>query len=189
MHSQKTARNKSFDLEGGYHVIEFGAARSLPWDGAGSKWELEVYPFNREEHTGGCACITRGANGALGFKCHHHSCVDNGWHELRALLDGPAVQTSAKNITKVIFTYRDVPSVWDFEARVTWLIEDLIPEGAITLITGDLGHGKTIFATAMAGAIVTGGTFLNRQAQKRKVLYPDRENPLSLVKQHLLMST
>ena len=62
---------------------------------------------------------------------------------------------------------------------------DLLPEGAITLITGDSGHGKTIFATAMAGAIVTGGEFLGRKAERRKVIYLDRENPLGLVRQHL----
>jgi replicative DNA helicase len=83
------------------------------------------------------------------------------------------------------FTYVDVPSIWRWEANVSWVVAELVPEGAITLITGDSGHGKTIFATAMAGAIATGSPFLGRATIKRKVLYLDRENPAGVVKQHL----
>jgi KaiC/GvpD/RAD55 family RecA-like ATPase len=90
-----------------------------------------------------------------------------------------------KTKTKPIFTYANVPSVWDYESEVRYIIPDLLPEGGITLITGDSGHGKTIFVTAMAGAIVTGGEFLGRQAEQRKVIYLDRENGLALVKKHL----
>jgi hypothetical protein len=78
-----------------------------------------------------------------------------------------------------------VPSIWTWEANVNWVVEGLIPEGAITLITGDSGHGKTIFATAMAGAIVTGQPFMGLPALKRKVIYLDRENPAAVCKQHL----
>ncbi len=90
-----------------------------------------------------------------------------------------------KTKAKPIFTYADVPCVWDYESEVRYVIPDLLPEGGITLITGDSGHGKTIFVTAMAGAIVTGGEFLGRQAEQRKVIYLDRENGLALVKKHL----
>jgi archaellum biogenesis ATPase FlaH len=83
------------------------------------------------------------------------------------------------------FTFKDVPSIWTWEADVTWAVDELIPEGAITLITGDSGHGKTIFATAMAGAIATGSLFLGRATRQRRVLYLDRENPAGVVKQHL----
>src|SRR5712691_1376390 len=60
----------------------------LPWEGRGEKWELEVCPFD-EEHTGGCAVITRGHDGRIGFRCQHNSCSGKGWRELRELLDGP----------------------------------------------------------------------------------------------------
>jgi len=96
--------------------------------------------------------------------------------------DRPATRSKPK---PVVFTYADVPSVWDFESNVNYIVGDLIPEGAITMLTGDSGHGKTIFATALAGAIAAGGQFLGREVVQRKVLYLDRENPLSLVKQHL----
>jgi hypothetical protein len=83
------------------------------------------------------------------------------------------------------FTYENVPSIWTWEANVNWVVEDLIPEAAITLITGDSGHGKTIFATALAGAIATGRPFIGLSTLKRRVIYCDRENPAAIVKQHL----
>jgi archaellum biogenesis ATPase FlaH len=86
---------------------------------------------------------------------------------------------------KPVFTWASVPCVFDFEAHVTWLVADLIPEAAITLITGDAGTGKSIFATALAGAIVRGEAFLGFESQRRRVVYLDRENPLAVVKQHL----
>jgi archaellum biogenesis ATPase FlaH len=84
-----------------------------------------------------------------------------------------------------VFTYKDVPSIWRCEAKISYLIPDLLPEGCIALLTGDSGHGKSMFATAMAGAIVNGGEFLGRKAVRRKMLYLDRENPLSVAKKHL----
>jgi KaiC/GvpD/RAD55 family RecA-like ATPase len=95
--------------------------------------------------------------------------------------------TEEKDKSKIrpLYTYADVPCVWDYESEVRYIIPDLVPEAGITLITGDSGHGKTIFVTALAGAIVAGGEFLGRQAEQRKVIYLDRENGLALVKQHL----
>jgi hypothetical protein len=83
------------------------------------------------------------------------------------------------------FTYVDVPSIWTWEADVSWIVDELIPEGAITLITGDSGCGKTLFATAMAGAVAKGLPFLGRSSCKRRILYCDRENPAGVVKKHL----
>ena len=60
----------------------------LPWDSRGRKWELEVCPFN-PEHTGGCAVVTEGLNGAIGFKCQHNGCGDKHWLDVRELFDGP----------------------------------------------------------------------------------------------------
>ncbi|MBM3740404.1 MAG: DUF3987 domain-containing protein [Acidobacteria bacterium] len=60
----------------------------LPWDSRGRKWELKVCPFNAE-HTGGCAVVTQGSNGAIGFKCQHNGCANKHWQSVRALFDGP----------------------------------------------------------------------------------------------------
>jgi archaellum biogenesis ATPase FlaH len=96
------------------------------------------------------------------------------------------IEEKDKSKVRPIYTYADVPSIWDYESKVEYIVPDLVPEGCMTLITGDSGHGKTLFATALAGAIVAGGEFLGRQAVRRRVIYLDRENGLALVKQHLL---
>jgi hypothetical protein len=99
---------------------------------------------------------------------------------------GPAPAQERQEKSKPrIFTYKDVPNVWELEAHVSYIIEDMVPEAAITMVTGDSGHGKTIFVTSMCGHIVHGTDFLGRPVRQRPVLYLDRENPLAVVKQHL----
>jgi hypothetical protein len=60
----------------------------------GRKWELETCPFNHE-HTGGCAVVTEGGNGAIGFKCHHNGCADNHWRDVRELFAGPRPESKS----------------------------------------------------------------------------------------------
>lgn len=83
------------------------------------------------------------------------------------------------------FRVEDIPSVWDCDASVTWLIDRLIPERAVTLLCGDSGVGKSTFALALAGAVAHGKSFLGRVTQLRRVLYIDRENPLPVVRERL----
>ena len=66
----------------------------LPWDNRGRKWELETCPFN-PEHTGGCAVVTEGSNGAIGFKCQHNGCADRHWRDVRELFDGARIKNTA----------------------------------------------------------------------------------------------
>jgi len=83
------------------------------------------------------------------------------------------------------FRVEHVPPVWSFEARVCWAVEELIPESAVTLLTGDSGVGKSTLALALAAAVARGDRFLGRETCQRKVLYVDRENPLAGVKERL----
>lgn len=78
-----------------------------------------------------------------------------------------------------------LPSVWRFESKVSWLVEDLIPEGAVTLLTGDSGVGKSTLALALAAAVARGEPFLGRRCSRRRVLYMDRENPVGIVRERL----
>lgn len=52
----------------------------------GRKWVFDVCPFN-PEHTNRSAVITQQSNGAIGFKCHHNSCMGNDWKALRDMLE------------------------------------------------------------------------------------------------------
>jgi RecA-family ATPase len=111
--------------------------------------------------------------------------MDRSEHGLPLSDKALSILAHKKKPAKVIYTYADVPSVWDFEATVTWLIDGLLPEGAVTLISGDSGSGKTLFCTAMAGAVITGEPFLGLPVEQRRVLYLDRENSIAVTRQHL----
>ncbi|MBZ5678216.1 MAG: AAA family ATPase [Acidobacteriia bacterium] len=75
--------------------------------------------------------------------------------------------------------------VWNLTADIEWLIADVIPLSAVTLLTAEAGTGKTWVAQAIAGAVAHGRRFLGREVKQRPVLYLDGENPLALVLQRL----
>ena len=79
------APSGDFDVDAFIQRHGLKVRRRGEWRG-GEKWELEFCPIN-PEHTGGCAVITKGSNGALGFRCHHNSCAGIGWTELRERLE------------------------------------------------------------------------------------------------------
>ena len=69
--------------------------------------------------------------------------------------------------------------------RTTWLVEDLIPEAAVTLISGESGSGKSTLTLALAGAVACGTEFLGRATVQHEVLILDRENPSAVQRQRL----
>ena len=83
------------------------------------------------------------------------------------------------------FSIADIPSVWSYHVSVTWLVDDLIPEGCITLLSGDSGVGKSTVALSLAGAVAHGAPFLGLATSHSRVLYVDRENPLAVIKERL----
>jgi len=88
-------------------------------------------------------------------------------------------------VRKQALRVEDVPPIWSFEARTSWLIADLLPEAAVTLLTGESGIGKSTFALALAAAVAHGDKFLGKETRQRKVVYLDRENPVAIVKERL----
>lgn len=87
----------------------------------------------------------------------------------------------AENINSIF----GLSSVWNLNAEIEWLIGDMVPLKAITLLTAEAGMGKTWVAQAIAGAVAHGRQFLGREVKQRPVLYLDGENPLALVRQRL----
>jgi archaellum biogenesis ATPase FlaH len=83
------------------------------------------------------------------------------------------------------FDLNRLPDLRDLDMEISWLVEDLIPEGAVTLLTGDSGVGKSTLALTLAGAVAHGEPFLGLKTKKRKVLFVDGENPGSVVKERL----
>ena len=66
------------------------------------------------------------------------------------------------------------------DIHVDWTVDKLIPEGAITLLHGPAGLGKTWLCLAIAKAVSEGTPFLGLQTKKREVVYIDYENPLAI---------
>lgn len=75
--------NTTFSLDDWISKYCPDAKGPVQWKDA-HKWVFSVCPFN-PAHDNSSAVITRQANGAIGFKCHHNGCVNNDWHALRKL--------------------------------------------------------------------------------------------------------
>ena len=71
-----------------------------------------------------------------------------------------------------------IPSVQSFAAQeVGFVIPQLIPEGTITVTSGESMAGKTTLTLYFCNQVSTGGTWLGGQCEKRDTLFLTRENP------------
>jgi RecA-family ATPase len=76
--------------------------------------------------------------------------------------------------------------VWSLDLKIEWLVKDLIPLGAMMLLSAASGTGKTRLAYSIAGAVARGVPFLGRASTQRPALYLDTENSGALVKEILV---
>ena len=93
----------------------------------------------------------------------------------------PSKSESAPSLTDI----STLPSVWDMEVTLDWLVEGVVPRASVTLITAESGTGKTWLAYYLAGCVAHGRNFLDRGTQAVPVLYVDGENPLYVAKRNL----
>jgi putative DNA primase/helicase len=84
-----------FDVES--WLVEHGieVKTTSPYEG-GTRSILKCCVFNRE-HVGTSAAIIQGPDGRIGYKCHHNSCCDKTWHDVRELLE-PGYKTRRQGI-------------------------------------------------------------------------------------------
>jgi KaiC/GvpD/RAD55 family RecA-like ATPase len=68
---------------------------------------------------------------------------------------------------------------------VPYLIPDVLVRGAVTLINGDPGVGKSFLALKMAVATALGANFLGFACEQAPCWILDKENPLGLTQQRL----
>jgi AAA domain len=81
--------------------------------------------------------------------------------------------------------FPSLPSVWDLDVAVEWLIEGMIPLASVTLISAPSGTGKTWLGCGIGGAVAHGKPFLGRATKQDLVLSLDGENPAAVAKRNL----
>ena len=76
----------------------------------------------------------------------------------------------------------DVPLIASLPSqKIAWLVESLIPEGELILITGLPSSFKSFFAEYLAAAVSRGRPFLGRNTKRTRVLLLDRDNPAHII--------
>jgi len=71
--------------------------------------------------------------------------------------------------------------------EVSWVVDGILPAGSVVLWARESGSYKTWLSLLLANAVQTGTDFLERKTQPRPVLYLDRENPASLLRERRSM--
>src|SRR5438128_8273927 len=88
----------------------------------------------------------------------------------------------------IIRAWDEIPDVMTMAApRIEWVVEGIIPRASVTLLAGEPGSYKSWLALALLRGAVAGEKFLERQCAALSVLYLDRENPLTVVRERLAM--
>ena len=93
---------------------------------------------------------------------------------------GPSVE--------IIRAWDEIPDAMMMSAPKTeWIAEGIIPRASVTLIAGEPGSYKTWLALSLLRGVSTGGRFLERECKPTSVLYLDRENPLTVIRERMAM--
>ena len=159
---------EKFDLERWIADRGLPVLRTGPWNG-GCRWILSPCPWNLE-HQDGAAYIVQHASGAVAAGCHHSSCTGKGWHDLRDLFEpgwrnrrgGGATAPDSRSLEEgedgngggspLRIWERPEPPPREY------VVDDLIPAGALTILYGDGGLGKSLLALYVATCTAAGST-------------------------------
>ena len=99
--------------------------------------------------------------------------------------DGAAGHAGARARGKIL-DFADVPDVLSLPANpIAWLVDGMIPCAAVTLVAGEPGSYKSWLALSLARSVSEGEPFLERACPRLPVLYLDRENPQSVVRERM----
>lgn len=74
--------------------------REETFDGTGRKWILQSCIFD-SSHTGTSAALGYSKSGAVFYKCHHDSCINNNWAQVKEKLGKPPLTDAGKAAAKV----------------------------------------------------------------------------------------
>lgn len=94
----------------------------------------------------------------------------------------PAETPEGKGLLSSLIKWNDIEGL---NTSTEYLLERLIPEGAITLLFGRGGIGKTSLTLQMIHAIAEGKDFAGLHTKRTPASYIDLENPLSVLKDRI----
>ena len=162
---------KGDDLEEWIDHHNVPVRREGSWQG-GYRWVLEECPWNA--HTDNSAYIVQLANGAIAAGCHHDSCEDYGWRDLREHYEPGAYEGDGRGeyerhgVTAPIggrdrddapcgrpLTLKTFAEIPDPGAR-EFDVEKILPKGYALLLYGDGGTAKSLLTMSMLQAISRG---------------------------------
>jgi archaellum biogenesis ATPase FlaH len=87
-----------------------------------------------------------------------------------------------------IRTSANIPDIFSLQVpEMDYLIADILPRGNVMLLTGNPGCGKSFLALKMAVSVAMGGKFLGRTCEPASVVIIDKENPIQLQRQRLVI--
>lgn len=104
-------------------------------------------------------------DGKLRYVCQHSHCKDKGWKDFRAFYEkadkDPAPGQGKKLDVKLDANLPKVITVEDIqESEAAWLIDDVMPQGQISIWGGDGGSGKGFLTCDTIAGLTTGRTCL-----------------------------
>jgi AAA domain len=167
------------------HGIE--VARESPWSG-GRRFILKTCLFN-PEHKGTSAALLQLSSGAIVYRCLHNGCVSRTWHDVRERFRDTGAPGAAANGKAAGSVWAEAISAPAYIAQgkdaPEMLVRRLAVPGALSVISGTRGLGKTNVGLVLAVASATGGEFLGDALKPCRVLYLNRDNPTVTIRKRL----
>lgn len=195
-----TAMTEKFDVAGylGHYEIRYKIKQA----GTSTLYVLDRCVFD-SGHGLGEANIGQTADGKVFYLCFHDSCQGRTWKDATEQISGKDkldrfvlrlkrpddyvqidLPTKSGDILPLLFKWNDIASM---DIKTEWLLEKLIPKGAITLFFCPGGGGKTWLMMQVGRAVAAGELFANLHTLQVPVYFTDFENPLSVVKKRCEM--
>jgi archaellum biogenesis ATPase FlaH len=115
------------------------------------------------------------------------NCVNAGAYEKIPELFQKALERSDAGAGTEVH-WRDLPHPSEYPHEpVEWLIEGLIPENSISVLSGNEGVGKTIFLLSMARSLTEGMDFVGRPTYLTPVIYLGTDVSKAILQRYLAM--
>jgi len=170
----------SFDLADWIKRYVADAEGPSAWQGSGTIWKIPTCPFDAS-HVGGSAYVGRLPKGTIIAGCHHSSCKDWGWKELRDLREPAALRaarTGQSGPSRGVVVFSPVTAadlVRDYPVMHEPVIEGLLRVGEILNVIAGPKVGKSWLVHWLIIAVALGLDWLGMRTRKGRVLLIDGE--------------